>query len=553
MKTVKKFSLVLAVIAISALLFVSAGGSDRGGTTQSGPSTLSANDRLPSIVQYPLKNAPKLTWWLDLSTHVSASYASLNDTPFAKGLIERTGVEIEFIHPAQNMAAEQFNLLIASGRMPDIIEYNWFTGYNGGPDAAIRNQLIFPLNSVLDTWAPDFKKYMADYSNINMDKMFKTDEGNYFGFAMTNIDDPVLTTSGPIIRQDWLDDVGLQRPETIDELAAVLRAFRDRKGASAPMVFTGGNNIANIYWQGAIIGAYKGFYDMYVDNGAIKYGPAEPAFKEAVALMAEWYREGLIDKSFASNRQPERDAYILNGNSGVTFGYCSSSMDMLNRAFKEKNDPKAQLRGFKYPVLRKGETSWFGQRRNQVVTDYTAVVNPRISAAAREAAVKLLNYAFTQPGMYYYNFGTEGVSYTMINNFPTMADFVMNPASGSLGQSCSRYTRSGTYGAPTEQKYDFLKQYLGAPELQNALSLWIQTDARYHIVPPITISAEEGRSYNRIKSDLNSYVLEWTTKVIAGDISVNEYDTVFLRTIRDIGVDEAVSIQNAALARYNKR
>ena len=547
MKFPKRYVLFIVAITVSLLLFVSAGGQTGGSSAPSGPSTLSANDRLPSIIKYPLPGNTRLQWWMGLSTHVSASYATLNDSPFAQGLNERMGVQIEYIHPAQGMEGEQFNLLIASGRLPDIVEYNWFTGYNGGPDAAIRNQLIYPLNTVLDTWAPDFRKYSADN---DLDKLFKTDEGNWYGTAMVNLEDPVMTTSGPIIRQDWLDDLGLQRPETLDELTNVLRAFRDRKGATVPMSLYSGNSLGNIMWQGAFVGAYRAFYDMMVENNKIVYGPMLPGFKEAVKLMNSWYREGLLDQSFASNRDAERNANILNGNAGVTFGYASSSMDMLNRAFADR-DPKARLRSFKYPVQRKGENSMFGQRRFSVVVDYTAVVNPR--GSNREAAVKVLNYAFTPSGIYYYNFGIEGVSYNMVNGFPTMVSSVMNPTTGSLGQSCSRYTRSGTYGAPTFQAWDFLQQYLGAPELLEATTLWSQTDARYHLVPPVTVSVDEARIYNRIKTDLNTYVLEWTTKAIAGDVSVDEYDTVFLRTIREIGVEEAVAIQQAALDRFNRR
>ena len=141
----------------------------------------------------------------------------------------------------------------------------------------------------------------------------------------------------------------------------------------------------------------------------------------------------------------------------------------------------------------------------------------------------------------------------MVNGFPKMVDSIMNPPTGSVGESASRYTRSGTYGGPTEQQWGFLQQYLGIPELLEALGLWSQTDADNHIVPPITVSIDESRTYNRIKSDLNAYVLEWTTKAIAGDVSIDEFDTVYLRTLREIGVDEAVAIQNAALTRFNRR
>jgi putative aldouronate transport system substrate-binding protein len=471
----------------------------------------------------------------------------MNETDFARGLIERTGVTVEFIHPAQGMEAEQFNLLIASGKMPDIVEFSWFRNYNGGPDAAIKNQLMLSLNGVMNTWAPDYRRTLDKFPQL--EKMAKTDESNYYGFPLILVEDELLTTAGPIIRQDWLDDLGLERPETIDELGAVLKAFKEKKGASAPVAFFSNTNLGNMFFQGAFVGAYKTYYDMFVDNNVVKYGPAQPAYKDFIRQMNQWYRDGLLDRSFASNGQKERDANILNGNSGVTFGWCSSSIDTLNRAFRDI-DPKAKLRGFNYPVLKKGETPFIGQYRFNVDINNIAAVNPR--SANAETAVKLLNWGYTDEGFDYYNFGIKGVSYNVVNGKPVMVDSILNPAKGSTAQAWSRYARS-PYDGPFRESVDFLRQYLAAPELQDALAHWNKLDAKNHLVPPVSVTVEESRAYNKIKSDLDSYVLEWTVKAISGSVDVNEFKTVFLPTLKDIGYQEAEKIQQTALDRYNKR
>ncbi len=75
---------------------------------------------------YPMDTNETLTWWLQLNPNVSATSASLGDTPFAKELEKQTGVKIEYIHPAQGSENEAFNLLLASGELPDIIEKDWY-------------------------------------------------------------------------------------------------------------------------------------------------------------------------------------------------------------------------------------------------------------------------------------------------------------------------------------------------------------------------------------------------------------------------------------------
>jgi putative aldouronate transport system substrate-binding protein len=447
------------------------------------------------------------------------------------------------------METEQFNLLLASGNMPDIVEYTWATTYNAGPDAAIRNRLALSLNSVMDTWAADFKKLIGQQPAA-VDKELKTDEGQYWNFPMTQVADRLLTTAGPIIREDWLDDLGLAAPETIDELTAVLRAFKERKGATAAMTLIGGNTLNNIFYQGAIVGAYRTYHDMYRDGNQIKYGPMESGYRQAVAQMNAWYREGLLDQSFASGVQRDRDTIVLNNQAGVTFGMASSSMDMLNRSFKDMDpNSRARLRAFKYPAVTKGQLSIYGHRYYNADLN-TAVVNPRSSNT--ETAVKFLNYGFTERGFYYYNFGTEGVSYNMVNNYPTMVPSILNPPSGSVGAAWCRYAR-GPYNGPFLVSPQYHEQYLAAPYLDDSLKIWAQTEVTRYMLPRSSISVDESRTYNRIKTDLNSYVLEWTTKAISGSVNINEFETVYLRTLREIGVDQAIAIQQAALERYNRR
>ena len=59
----------------------------------------------------------------------------MGDAPFFKELMKRTGVEIEFIHPPAGEEASQLNLMVASGDLPDLIEYS-FLAYKGGPEKA---------------------------------------------------------------------------------------------------------------------------------------------------------------------------------------------------------------------------------------------------------------------------------------------------------------------------------------------------------------------------------------------------------------------------------
>lgn len=143
----------------------------------------------------------KLTWWVKLNANVSATYPNLGDTPWAKYVQEKTGIEIEFIHPTVGSEAEEFSIMVASGEYPDIIEYTW-TAYSGGPGAAISDGVIIDLNDVVANKAPNFAKLLADHPNI--DKMVKTSNGDYYCFPfLRGTESPNLTqfSGGLILRK----------------------------------------------------------------------------------------------------------------------------------------------------------------------------------------------------------------------------------------------------------------------------------------------------------------------------------------------------------------
>ena len=73
-----------------------------------------------------------------------------------------------------------------------------------------------------------------------------TDSGWLAGMPQLSMQTEATQAFGPLIRQDWLDELGLETPETYDELHDVLTAFKDQKGADAALALnyaaTGINN-----------------------------------------------------------------------------------------------------------------------------------------------------------------------------------------------------------------------------------------------------------------------------------------------------------------------
>ena len=140
---------------------------------------------------------------------------------------EKTGVKITYRHPPLGQETEQFNLMVASRDLPDIIETTWLT-YPGGPEKAFSDRIIIKHNDLIAKHSPTLKAFLDSRPELN--KQIKTDVGNYFGWPSLVVSDYKVNYA-ETARKDWLDELGMAPPETLDEWDAMLKAFRqDKKG-----------------------------------------------------------------------------------------------------------------------------------------------------------------------------------------------------------------------------------------------------------------------------------------------------------------------------------
>lgn len=488
---------------------------------------------------------PVITYWMELNGNVAANFTSMEDTNFAKNLQEATGIDIQYEHPAVGQTAEQFNLMLSNKTLPDIIEYSWL-GYSGGPAKAIEDEVIIPLNDVIDKHMPNLKAYLE--ANPEIDKMIKTDDGVYYCVPFIRGGDTLLTSMGLMLRGDWLKELGLEVPTTIDEWETVLTAFKEKKGAVAPFTYqyaSGGlsNNNPFAYAYGVCRQFYIG------DDGKVHYGAIEDGYKEYLMTMNKWMEAGLIDVDLATLTGDQVAAKITNGSAGASFGYCGSALGTWTTS-GQASDPNFILVAAPYPTTEKGATPEMGQMDNNYIGTGSAAIST--SCKNVEAAAKLLDYAFGEAGSLLYNFGEEGKSYTMENGKAVYTDEVLkNPNGLSITHAMAGYIRAN-YNGPFVQSEEYAAQYYQLDTQKEALKLWSSTNMAKHRIPPTTPTVDESSEQAQILGEITSIRDEWTLKFIRGDVGFDQWDA-YVKTIKDLGIDRVLEIQNAALERYNAR
>ncbi len=522
--------------------------------SSSGPTNTPSTSKDTSSV-YPLKTNYTLKFWSSLNTNLAGIVSNLGETPLGKELEKKTGIKVTYLHPSQGQERDQFNIMVASGDIPDIIEYNWAVEYPGGPEKAIKDGLILPLNDAFQKYSPNLKKLLTE--DKDLEKQIKTDNGNYYNYPMIRVSDTARVFRGPIIRKDWLDDLGLPLPETIDDWYTTLKAFKEKKGADSPFVATYNQNSGSASFinnsgmalYDAFIGAYKTSDGFYVDDeGKVKYGPIEKQYKEFLTTFRKWHAEGLVDKEFALADAKAVDSKMLGDKAGATVGLLSGAIGRYLDNMKTKN-PKFNLVGTTYPTLKKGETPFSGQCDDKY--------NPKASTAITkscknvEVAARWLDYAYSEEGNLVYNFGIEGQSYNLEKGYPKFSDYIMkNPEGKTYAVMQPQFMKlNGAFAVDpraSEQSYAY-------PQMKEAQAQWTKTEAKKHNIPQsITPTPEESKELAAITGKTNAYFAQMYVKFVMGVEPLENFDK-YVDEMKKLGIEKAIKIRQDCVDRYKNR
>ena len=496
-------------------------------------------------VTYPIEGNVTLTLAMGQEGPVNAAGAeNLFETPFGKAWQEQTGVTIDVIQVADRDA---MNLLLASGDLPDLIMFG-VDSYSGGAVKAIKDKIIEPLNDYTE-YLPD----MMEVLNSNPDFMnsSKTDSGDIIGGQMIRGEEILKTSAGMMIRQDWLDDLNLEVPQTPDEVYEVLKAFKEEKGAEAPLSMTGSWWLKSIMLGHGLITSPFGLpkADFYQVDGTVHYGFYEQEYKDVLTWLNKLYTDGLLDANFQTLDNATMNANIMNGVSGMTVGATGGNMGTYLNTMKD-TDPNYNLTGMAPLVANKGDTPMSTHYSNAGV-GYFIVMTP--SCKDKVAAAKFINYGYTEEGSMLMNFGIEGESYTMVDGVPTYTDLILNNPDGlTVQQAMAQYLRAWN-GCAMLQVGEYARQYYALDQQKEALATWSVSDAAKYQIPAIMIPDEYSAELSTLTADVNVYIEEMLFKYITGQKSLDTFETEYLPTLKAMGVERIIEIEQKGLDNYNAR
>lgn len=296
---------------------------------------------------------------------------TLEDNEWTRELKERFNIElkVEWMAVDENALSQKVSLAITSGEMPDIMMV---------PNQVLLTQLVD--SDLVEDLDAAYENGMSPYNKAVLDtygdRKFDTCMFDGKLKAISNYV-PGYSFAYTWLRKDWLDKLGLDEPETMDDLMEIAEAFvtqdPDGNGEDDTIGILCDQRVGGIYNSNHSMDPIFGYYGSYPrqwlknEDGSVTYGTIEPETKEALAKLREMYADGLIDEEFTVRNPNDINAPLAAGQCGLMFGpwwAAYTLQDSMN------NDPDADWQPYLCPLDANGEFKTYQQ---EIHTDWAVV------------------------------------------------------------------------------------------------------------------------------------------------------------------------------------
>lgn len=513
---------------------------------------------------------------------VGISYASASDFTFLGGetvtdnawtdLYKANNIIPEILYEvAPSQAETKLSTAIMSGDYPDIISTS-ATEYKN----YVESGVIADITEVYEKYASDeLKEYMNYDEGMSLEAL--DIDGKLYG--LPKMSDPYSDCNIMFIRQDWLDRLGLEIPETMEELKEVAHAFtyddpdgngkNDTYGLALDGVNIINSSVGNTDPVFNAFGCYLGKNGMtYIEgeNGEIVWGGANTeGMKAALTLLQDMYKDGSLAKDFITMDNASVFEETGAGRCGIWFAPNWGAMEPIAKA--AQNDVNAHIVTAAVPdgINQGGTKAYAASSLDTVYCVSSKCENPEVLIKLWNLSVKYQSPEYTTVEEYNMYYGDSA-------NYSGWKTSLINGAPAGTGKQTYEHLMDALktedpskLNTKELENYTSIKTYMDAVEAGtfDPADLQHQRGASLYTVYGDPLCAwttlnkmqDENKyvlaAYNGIPSEtvtnaiptLQKLLVENIVKIITGSESVDSYDS-FLDTWYAMGGQDALDEAN---------
>jgi len=473
-----------------------------------------------------------------------ATHDDWNDVLIYNEYEDMTNIDIKWEMVPFDSMEEKRNLALSGGNLPDAFHSA------GLPTADLMKYgeqgVLIPLNDLIDEYAPNFKALLEE--NPELEKAITMPDENIYSFPLVVDEDFLSYRMGPMpwINSDWLDELGMDMPETTDEFYEFLKASKEAGldgDSGAPYGGNGDLDFLLQYLYGSFgvanRGTNNGSFDIDPETDELRYFPISDQYKEMLEYIHKLYDEELIAQNVYSIDDDQYRSNVLEGEYGATHWWAPEAS--MGEEAGEIYDGMPVLEG---P---------HGDR--YFATLYSLAANPGAFAITKdnkypEATVKWIDYFYGEDGILLYFMGIEGETFEYNDEGEAVyMDHILNSEDDlSITQEQAKYLALPGSNPPSVMKEEY---FVGAETTESGLE---EADRLgEHLIeeswPDLVNTSEERKIIENVGTDVDKYAAEMRDKFITGEKSFDEWDD-YVETMKGMNLDEYIEVMQDALDRY---
>lgn len=450
---------------------------------------------------------------------------------------EYIGVTPEWNSLSQMTADTQFNLIVASGDYPDVMcgidKY-----YAGGFMKAYEEEVIIELDEYIAECMPTYWNMV--HEDPALLKAVTADNGAYM--AWYSIFDKTIVNEGYLIRKDWCDLVGMDVPESIDEMNEFAYAIQSELNLESVLLMGEGLDTLASAWGIAATTASGSGFAYHREGDKLVADISSERYESYVRQLAQWYEDGIVSRNFSeldtSNMSGTMEAELAANRTAIASTMVNSMDNLRNE------DPNFEMVAMVCTL--DGENDHQGQGERQFDSC-------SISTACDEDLIPYImgwmDYWYTEEGAMAGSYGVLGKDYQV--NDDGSITYLAEITENEYGFPPMLFSRARCFSGAS---FGLMYQDRTVPfftEKQTAtIDYWTsRTDDLEAIPQTLGLNSEESDVVALYATDLATYISEEVPKFVTGDRSFDTWDE-FVAECEAMHVDELLAAYQAAYDRY---
>lgn len=460
------------------------------------------------------------------------SNVAAEDSEAFKVTLQDGKYEFDVTSLDRTIADEKISIMLSTNQYPDVFFKNTQSLTKAVISKYGKQGTFIALNDLIEEHAPNLAKELEERPAVKAELI--EDDGNIY--SLPTIPREQCANTPYWINTQWMENLGLEMPSNMDELYAVLEAFKeqDANGNGDPndeipimqsispqvMVYNFLPYVGQKFSKNGLI---------IVNDGVVQDVRANEAYKECLDYCARMFQNGLIDKNvFVQTVQQAQAVGQATDVTGMTGGstpttYCGNVFGLNFSALA----PFYENSFYINPGVGTGAF---------VITD--ACEDPA-------KAMEWVDQFYSEEGSILAWLGIEGESYNWLDEEKTLYEWILPEGETVLGVR-QKYSMVGVGSTPTITPEVY---YTGSDDeftrfIYNEKKTYMDYSEGY--LPVLKYSDADMKTLATIEADILAYADTYAAKVITGELELEESWDDYMAQLDAMGLSKLQAIKQAS-------